>query len=211
MSRPSARRDAQGARPRRRSGPGSLGGASGITLHLREGTGGTFRTATSATVVQKLVENGLEPGDGGRRCHRRCHLTVKPKRATLVPERREELTTEAARRSCAPRTLFAERLIVCWLPASRFPFVDPDDRQIETAKHRRSRDPDSAYSEARGEANVEFKLELLSTALDARQCELRVHMGHGLDYSNVHAITHIAGLEELNIGHSIVSRAVLVE
>ena len=47
-------------------------------------------------------------------------------------------------------------------------------------------------------------------AFNARQRELRLHMGHGLDYTNVHAIIHIAGVEELNIGHSIVSRAVLV-
>jgi pyridoxine 5-phosphate synthase len=67
------------------------------------------------------------------------------------------------------------------------------------------------YSEARTPADTTRELTVLKEAADfARQLGLHVHMGHGLDYTNVQAVARIAGVEELNIGHSIVARAILV-
>jgi pyridoxine 5-phosphate synthase len=93
-------------------------------------------------------------------------------------------------------------------------FLDPDDRQIEIAKVLGARAVEiqtARYSEARTAADRQRELTLLQEAADfARQRGLHVHMGHGLNYVNVQAVARIGGVEELNIGHSIVSRAVLV-
>ena len=69
----------------------------------------------------------------------------------------------------------------------------------------------ATYSEAKTPAERAVQLDILARAArQARQLGLHVHMGHGLDYENIHAIAQIPGVEEVNIGHSIVSRAVLV-
>jgi pyridoxine 5-phosphate synthase len=93
-------------------------------------------------------------------------------------------------------------------------FIDPDVRQIEIARVLGAKAVEiqtARYSEARTPADRRRELEELRQATDfARQQGLHVHMGHGLNYENVRPIARIAGVEELNIGHSIVSRAVLV-
>src|SRR5262249_19944379 len=90
----------------------------------------------------------------------------------------------------------------------------PDDRQIEMAKILGATAVEiqtARYSEARTPAGRERELtELREATAFARQHGLHVHMGHGLNYCNVRAVTRIAGVEELNIGHSIVARAVFV-
>jgi len=93
-------------------------------------------------------------------------------------------------------------------------FIDPDPRQIETARllgvtaieiHT------GRYADARGAGDRARELEALrDAAAFAKEQGLHVHMGHGLNYSNVQAVARIPGVEELNIGHSIVARAVLV-
>jgi pyridoxine 5-phosphate synthase len=190
-----------------------LGGADGITLHLREDR--RHIQDRDVRIVRELVKTRMNLEMAAVDAIVNIACAVKPDEATLVPERREELTTEGgldvvAHQDAVRRAV--DRLLAAGIEVSLF--IDPDDRQIETAKRLGARAVEiqtARYSEARGEANVERELELLRhAAFNARQCELRVHMGHGLDYTNVHAITHIAGLEELNIGHSVVSRAVLV-
>jgi pyridoxine 5-phosphate synthase len=93
-------------------------------------------------------------------------------------------------------------------------FIDPDLRQVETAARVGAKAVEiqtARYSEARAEADRLRELTLLIEATaSAQQQGLHVHMGHGLNYSNVQAIARISGVEELNIGHSIVSRAVFV-
>src|SRR5262249_25460625 len=93
-------------------------------------------------------------------------------------------------------------------------FIDPDVRQIETAKLLGAAAVEiqtARYSEARTPADRQRELDALQeTTHFAREQGLHVHMGHGLNYCNVQAVARIAGVEELNIGHSIVSRAVLV-
>jgi pyridoxine 5-phosphate synthase len=93
-------------------------------------------------------------------------------------------------------------------------FLDPDARQIELARQLGAQAVEiqtARYSEARAPAARERELASLREAVDyARERGLHVHLGHGLTYTNVKAVTALAGVEELNIGHSIVSRAVLV-
>jgi pyridoxine 5-phosphate synthase len=140
---------------------------------------------------------------------------IKPDEATLVPERRQELTTEGGLDVVGQQKTVAaamRRLHDAGIAVSLF--LDPDDRQIEIAKVLGARAVEiqtARYSEARSSAERDRELtELIESANFARQQGLHVHMGHGLNYSNVCAIARIPGLEELNIGHSIVSRAVLV-
>src|ERR1043165_90030 len=93
-------------------------------------------------------------------------------------------------------------------------FIAPDIWAIEIAKGpwgRGIEKPTARYSEAKTEADRRHELDLLRESTDfAKQHGLHVHMGHGLNYENVCAIAQIPGVEELTIGHSIVSRAVLV-
>jgi pyridoxine 5-phosphate synthase len=142
-----------------------------------------------------------------------CEL--KPDEATLVPERRQELTTEGGLDVIANKDTVAravDRLAQVGIHVSLF--VDPDPIQIETAKLIGAKAVEiqtARYSEARGRHKAEAELAALThAAAFSRSHGLHVHMGHGLNYTNVQAITRIEGVEELNIGHSIISRAVLV-
>ena len=93
-------------------------------------------------------------------------------------------------------------------------FIDPDCNQIETA---RALGADAIeiqtarYSEAKTKVEIDRELDELREATRmATELGMHVHMGHGLNYHNVQAVAAIPGVEELNIGHSIISRAVLV-
>jgi pyridoxine 5-phosphate synthase len=190
-----------------------LGGADGITLHLREDR--RHIQDRDVRIIREIVPQRMNLEMAAVDVIVDIACAVKPDEATLVPERREELTTEGGldvvtHQNTVRRAV--DRLLAAGIEVSLF--IDPDDRQIEMAKRLGVRAVEiqtARYSEARGEANVKRELELLRLAsFNARQCELQVHMGHGLNYANVEAIAEIPGLAELNIGHSIVSRAVLV-
>lgn len=190
-----------------------LGGADGITVHLREDRRHiqdrdvrllrqvvTWRLNLELAAVDTIVD---------------IACAVKPDEATLVPERREELTTEggldvAANEAAVKRAI--DRLTAAGIETSLF--IDPDPRQIETSKLLGAKAVEiqtARYSEARTEADRRRELESLeATTAFARQQGLHVHMGHGLNYVNVQAVARIPGVEELNIGHSIISRAILV-
>lgn len=190
-----------------------LGGADGITVHLRED-----RRHIQDRDVQLLRQI----------VHRRLNLelstveeivdiacAVKPDEATLVPERRQELTTEGGLDLVGQQKVVAramDKLRQAGIEVSLF--IDPDSRQIEMAHVLGAGAVEiqtARYSEARAPADRERELTLLKESTDqARSRNLHVHMGHGLDYENVCPVAGISGVVELNIGHSIVSRAVLV-
>ena len=109
---------------------------------------------------------------------------------------------------CAPTI---ERLKAAAIHVSLF--IDPDLKQIDASKKFGTDAIEiqtASYSEARGPAIARELEKLLIATAHAASLGLHVHMGHGLNYWNVQPIVRIAGVEELNIGHSIVSRAVLV-
>ena len=190
-----------------------LGGADGITVHLREDRrhiqdGDVRRLRELVTERLNLEMAAVEPITA-------FACEVKPHEATLVPERRQELTTEGgldvvANQEAVRRAI--ERLRAAGIEVSVF--VDPNPYQIEKAKLLGAVAVEvqtARYSEARAAADRKRELDALhEAAAFARSLDLHVHMGHGLTYANVAPICRIAGLEELNIGHSIVSRAVLV-
>jgi pyridoxine 5-phosphate synthase len=191
----------------------TLGGADGITIHLREDR--RHIQDRDVFVLRETVATRLNLEMATAEEIILIALKAKPEEATLVPEKRQELTTEggldAIANEAAVRPAIA-RLKAAGIHVSLF--IDPDARQVE-ASAKFGADAiefqTASYSEAVGEAAVSRELEKLRTATaQAVALGLHVHMGHGLNYWNVQPIVRIAGVEELNIGHSIVSRAVLV-
>lgn len=144
----------------------------------------------------------------------RMALEVVPARVCLVPEKRQELTTEGgldviARRSVLKKMIlrFRAKKIEVSL------FLDPDSDQIRCA---RSLGADTvelhtgAYAQATGAAQDKELAKLLHAAELASKLKLRLHAGHGLTYKNVLPVARLPGMAELNIGFSIVARAVFV-
>jgi pyridoxine 5-phosphate synthase len=190
-----------------------LGGADGITIHLREDR--RHIQDRDLHLLRQVVTQRLNLEMAAADAIVDIAIAVKPDEATLVPERREELTTEGGLDIVAHEKVVARaigRLKSAGIDVSLF--IDPDPRQINTARTLGASAVEiqtARYSEARTGADRQRELDALETAAaHARDHGLHLHMGHGLNYINVQAVARIAGLEELNIGHSIVSRAVLV-
>ncbi len=190
-----------------------LGGADGITIHLREDR--RHIQERDLRLLRPVVTNRLNLEMAAVQSIADLACEVKPDEATLVPERREELTTEGGLDAVANEKVIeriVKQLHKAGIEVSLF--LDPDPRQIEVAHVLRVRAVEiqtARYAEAKTPADRQRELDALRQAAEFA-CErgLHVHMGHGLNYQNVQAITAIRGVEELNIGHSIVSRAVLV-
>jgi len=191
----------------------SLGGADGITVHLREDR--RHIQDRDLPLLRQVIDRRLNLELAAVDEIVAIACTVKPDEATLVPERREEVTTEGGLDLVANEhnvRAAVERLLQAGIEVSLF--IDPDPRQIATAARLGAGAVEihtGRYSEATAGADVERELANLATAAAlAHEHGLHVHMGHGLNYVNVRAIATIPHVEELNIGHSIVSRAVLV-
>ena len=191
----------------------TLGGADGITVHLREDR--RHIQDRDVFLLRETVTTRLNLELAAYDEIVTIALKVKPDEATLVPEKREELTTEGGLDVIAtePATRSAvERLKAAGIHVSLF--IDPDLAQIDQTKKLGADAIEfqtASYSEAVGGPGIGVELAKLDRATaHAIGLGLHVHMGHGLNYANVKPIVRIAGVEELNIGHSIVSRAVLV-
>jgi pyridoxine 5-phosphate synthase len=190
-----------------------LGGADGITVHLREDRrhiqDRDVRLLRETVTIRLNLEMAAVPAMTAVACG------IKPDEATLVPERREELTTEGGLDVIAH-----ERAVEAAVGQLRGQgihvslFIDPDPRQIEIARLLGANAVElqtARYAEATTPEERDRERETLAEAARmARDLGLHVHMGHGLTYTNVQAIAAIPQVEELNIGHSIVARAVFV-
>ncbi len=196
-----------------------LAGASGITIHLR----GDRRHIQDddVRVLRSVVKTHLNLEMSATEEMIKIAIDVRPNTATLVPERSDEVTTEGGldvtRREDeiqkAARELAEAGVLVSI-------FVDPDIAQIEashrvgahqieicTARYAELTDPSRAAEAGQIVAELARISECASRAGDLG---LKVAAGHGLTYRNVGAIAEIYPIEELNIGHNIVARAVLV-
>ena len=189
-----------------------LGGADGITLHLREDRrhiqDRDLEVLRQTVTVKLNMELACEQAVVEIACR------VRPEQATLVPERREEVTTEGGLDVSAepPKVRRAiERLRGAGIWVSLF--LDPDPRQIEAAASLGAQAVElhtGAYALARGEAQQQQLVQLTHAGKLVREMGLALHAGHGLNYQNVRPVAAIEGMHELNIGHSIVARAVMV-
>jgi pyridoxine 5-phosphate synthase len=190
-----------------------LGGADGITVHLRED-----RRHIQDRDVELLLRTARTPVN--------LELTVdeevlrlaerwKPHQATFVPEKRQEVTTEGGLNvgpASADRLREAlERLHAVGIRTSLF--IDPD---LDSVRRSADLGPTAIelhtgeYANANSAAERIEQVTRLEAATDlARGLGLAVHAGHGLTYENVIPVAAIPGCEELNIGHSVISRSVL--
>ncbi|MDR2550337.1 MAG: pyridoxine 5'-phosphate synthase [Desulfobulbus sp.] len=190
-----------------------LAGADGIVVHLREDRRHiqdrdvrllrqTIKTRLNLEManVPEIVDIALE---------------VLPDMITLVPEKRKELTTEGgldvlANAKKVGKTIAKMRK--AGIPVSLF--IDPDAAQVQAALDAGATYVElhtGRYCEARSMEEQEREFNLIEqTAELAYESGLRVNAGHGLDYRNVHPIAALPFIDELSIGHAVISRAVLV-
>ncbi|WP_204102794.1 MULTISPECIES: pyridoxine 5'-phosphate synthase [Spirulina sp. CCY15215] len=190
-----------------------LGGADGITVHLREDR--RHIQDRDVHLLRQTVRTHLNLEMAPTEEMVAIALEVKPDYVTLVPERREEITTEGGLNLLADRDRYAQ--IVDRLQSANIPvswFIDSDRAQIEAAAETQAQFIElhtGKYADAEGETSRAQELKILAEGCEiALSLGLRVNAGHGLTYWNVYPVGCISGMEELNIGHTIVSRAVLV-
>jgi pyridoxine 5-phosphate synthase len=189
-----------------------LGGADGITVHLREDR--RHIQDRDVALLRQTVRSRLNLEMAATAEMEAIALHFKPDMVTLVPEKREEVTTEGgldvAGQLPALQGL-VERLQDAGIGVSLF--VDPERSQLEASARTGARWVElhtGTYAEA-GWAQQPLELARLTEAsVMARSLGLRVNAGHGLTYQNVEPVAAIEGMEELNIGHTIVARALVV-
>jgi pyridoxine 5-phosphate synthase len=190
-----------------------LAGADGIVVHLREDR--RHIHDKDLLLLREIVRTKLDLEMAADDAMAKIALNVKPDLVTLVPEKRQELTTEGGLDVAGQR----DRLqgIVALLHDGGIPvsvFVEPDLNQIKAA-HKISADfveiHTGRYANATRskEADAEFEAITQSAKL-AYKLGIGVNAGHGLNYRNIRRLTHVSEIVEYNIGHSIISRAVLV-
>lgn len=190
-----------------------LAGAGQITIHLREDK--RHIQERDLRVLRETTQTMLNLEMAATADMVKMAYEYKPDMATLVPERREELTTEGGLDvnsqkdavSKVIRTLKDGDVIVSL-------FIDPDLDQVKAA-HRVSADRIELHTGRYCEAhNAKERARELSRIVDAAKAATKLGIGcaagHGLNYENVQPIARIAEIDELNIGHAIVARAVLV-
>jgi pyridoxine 5-phosphate synthase len=190
-----------------------LAGADSITVHLREDR--RHIQDRDVEVLRRTVKTKLNLEMAATNDMVRFALGVKPDQVTFVPERREELTTEGGLDTLAHKESLAGKIkILREAEILVSLFIDPDLDQVKMS-HRLGADAieihTGGYCEARpGKPRLAHLEKIVNAAKTASKLGLVVHAGHGLDYQNVGPIAGIPELEELNIGHAIVGRAVLV-
>ena len=185
------------------------GGADGITVHLREDR--RHIQDADVTALAKSVRTVLNLELGAHAEIVRFATRLKPFQATLVPEKRQEITTEGGlvlRKGDRRLRGAIEQLQRAGIRVSLF--IDPSLKTIDTARELgvpaiELHTGRYAHTWRRGDAALK---QLQRAATHAKQLGLAVHAGHGLTYQNVQPVAAIPEIEELNIGHSIVSNAV---
>lgn len=191
-----------------------LGGAEGITVHLREDR--RHVQDRDVRLLMETVRTGVNLEIAAEEEVVAITTELGPFQVTLVPERREEVTTEGGlsltteiSRSRVDRAV--RRLQNAGIRVSLF--VDPDEQAV---RHARDLGVEAVefhtgeYANTGGEARAEELARLRDAAVLGRELGLAIHAGHGLTYENVIPVAALPEIEELNIGHSIMSRAILV-
>jgi pyridoxine 5-phosphate synthase len=190
-----------------------LGGADVITIHVREDRRHIqerdLRLLRETVQVRLNLELAVEPDVIA------LALATKPDQATFVPERREELTTEGGLDAAGQRDRVSVALSRCRDAGIDVAlFIDPDPKQVEAAVHLGAAAVEfhtGRYANAHDRSHRGRELEALARAsATVVAAGLELHAGHGLNYQNVGAVARLERMEELNIGHSIISRAVFV-
>jgi pyridoxine 5-phosphate synthase len=189
-----------------------LGGSTGVTVHLREDR--RHIQERDVRLIKEVRTGHLNLEMAGTDPMVAFALDVKPEIATIVPEKRQELTTEGGLnviQGGATLRKQIERLRSAGIVVSLF--IDAEPEQIRASRDFGADEIElhtGQYAEAKSAEAAKEELDRLKRggAL-ALSLGLRLNAGHGLNYRNVASVAAIEGMAELNIGHSIVSRAVV--
>lgn len=188
-------------------------GASGIVLHLREDR--RHAQERDLEVLRKLIQTKLNMEMAATEEMVGIAKKIIPDLVTIVPENRQEITTEGGL-DVAGNMEWIKKTVSNLQDSDLFIslFIDPDKNQIEASKEIGADMVEihtGMYAEAKNEKNRKKELgKIINSVKKALNIGLRISAGHGLNYHNVQEIASIDGIEDLNIGHSIVSRALLV-
>jgi pyridoxine 5-phosphate synthase len=190
-----------------------LAGADGIVVHLREDR--RHIQDKDLLLLRDIVRTKLDLEMAADDAMAKIALSVKPDLVTLVPEKRQELTTEGGLDVAGQRDRI--QAIIVLLHEGGIPvsvFVEPDLTQIKAA-HKISADfvelHTGKYANATRSKEADAEYEAITQAAKlAYKLGIGVNAGHGLNYRNIKRLTHVPEIVEYNIGHSIIARAVLV-
>lgn len=190
-----------------------LAGASGIVIHLREDR--RHIQDRDVYVLRQTIKTKLNLEMGANKEIIKIALDVQPDLITLVPEKREELTTEGGLDVAGQKKKIGkviEKMTAASIPVSIF--ADPDEKQLAAAADIGATFVElhtGRYCDVVGEGQRRHEFQLLEEAAEAAiQLGLRVCAGHGLNYQNTAPIAALDTLEELSIGHAIMARAIFV-
>lgn len=190
-----------------------LAGAQGIVVHLREDR--RHIQDRDLELLRRTVKTRLNMEMAATEEMVRIATRIQPDLVTLVPEKRQELTTEGGLDVLLHEKALAEpmqRLHKAGIPISLF--INPDPGHIQAARRLAADCVEihtGIFAEAKTAGERHQELERLTAAVKlARDLELKVHAGHGIDYRNVVWVRDLVEIEEFSIGHAIIARAVLV-
>ncbi len=189
-----------------------LGGADGITVHLREDR--RHIQDRDVKLLKQTIISKLNLEMAATEEMVNIAIALHPDMVTLVPERREEITTEGGLNVLSQENNL--KPIIKTLQNESIPvslFIDPISIQVEASK-RVCAELIELHTGNYADASLSTKTielaKITEATFSARNLGLRVNAGHGLTYQNVEPIAAIEGIEELNIGHTIVARALAV-
>jgi pyridoxine 5-phosphate synthase len=190
-----------------------LAGADGIVAHLREDR--RHIQDRDLRLLREVIQTRLNLEMAATEEMIQMALATKPNIVTLVPEKREELTTEGGLdviKSFQSIKKAIQRLQKGGIPVSLF--VDPRSDQIKASERVGANAIEihtGHYCDAKTPAEADEELKkILDAVAEASHRDLQIAAGHGLNYVNVQRMAEIKEIEEFNIGHSIIARAILV-
>ncbi len=189
-----------------------LGGADGITVHLREDR--RHIQDRDLRLLREIVNVELNLEMAATDEMLKISINVKPDLVTIVPEKRQELTTEGGlnvRDNREGLKEFIKKINDKGIPVSFF--INPSIEDVDISREigvQMVEIHTGMYADASPANRVEELRRIMNAVQRAKSVGLEVNAGHGLNYHNVKAVASISGLRGLYIGHSIVARAVLV-
>jgi len=190
-----------------------LAGASGIVVHLREDR--RHIQDRDVLLLRQTVKTKLNLEMGAATEIIDFALRLKPDMVTLVPEKRQELTTEGGLDVAGQQkklTAVVRKMAKAGIPVSLF--VDPQSKQLKAAQAIGATFVEihtGRYADAKNDAEREEEFTLIAAAAEeAYELGLRVNAGHGLNYQNTAPVARLDTIEELSIGHAVMARAIFV-
>jgi len=190
-----------------------LAGASGIVVHLREDR--RHIQDRDVRLLRETVKTKLNLEMGAAPEIIAIALSLKPDMVTLVPEKRQELTTEGGLNVCGQKKKLEEvikEMRGAGIPVSLF--IDPEPKQIKAAAAIGATFVEihtGRYCDAIGETAQDAEFDLVAQAAELAYGQgLKVNAGHGLSYHNVSRVAALETIGELSIGHAIMARAIIV-